>query len=99
MARLGAGGPGSWSGPSRSGSSSRSNGGVAATVESYEYYGHDAVVRVRPEADGLPNLVVRVTGGVPLEPGRRVGLSVLGAVVVWPWEPEERAKIPRITPS
>ncbi len=70
------------------------NGGIAATVESYEYYGHDAVVRVRPEADGLPNLVVRVTGGVPLEAGHRVGLSVLGAVVVWPWEPEERAKIP-----
>ena len=75
------------------------NGGVAGTVESYEYYGHDAVVRVRPEADGLPNLVVRVTGGVPFEPGHRVGLCVLGAVVVWPWEPEERAKIPRITPS
>ena len=75
------------------------NGGLAATVESYEYYGHDAVVRVRPEADGLPNLVVRVTGGVPLEPGHRVGLTVLGAVVVWPLEPEERAKIPRITPS
>ena len=51
------------------------NGGVAATVQSYEYYGHDAVVRVRPEADGLPDLVVRVTGGVPLEPGHRVGLS------------------------
>ena len=93
------GGPGSWSGPSRSGWSEPPNGGVAATVQSYEYYGHDAVVRVRPEADGLPDLVVRVTGGVPLEPGRRVGLSVLGAVVVWPREPEERAKIPRITPS
>ncbi len=57
-----------------------------ATVQSYEYYGHDAVVRVRPEGTGLPDLVVRVTGGVPLEPGRRVGVSVLGAVVVWPPE-------------
>jgi iron(III) transport system ATP-binding protein len=74
-------------------------GGIAATVESYEYYGHDAVVRVRPEAEGLPKLVVRVTGGVPLEPGHRVGLSVLGAVVCWPWEPQERVEIPRITPS
>jgi iron(III) transport system ATP-binding protein len=62
------------------------NGGVVATVQSYEYYGHDAVVRVRPEGTGLPDLVVRVTGGVPLEPGRRVGVSVLGAVVVWPPE-------------
>jgi iron(III) transport system ATP-binding protein len=71
------------------------NGGVAATVQSYEYYGHDAVVRVRPDTDcGLPDLVVRVTGGVPLEPGRRVGLSVLGAVVVWPREPEEASKSP-----
>lgn len=62
-------------------------GGVTARVQSYEYYGHDAVVRVRPEAGSLPELVVRVTGGQPLEPGRRVGLSVLGAVLVWPWEP------------
>jgi iron(III) transport system ATP-binding protein len=62
------------------------NGGVVATVQSYEYYGHDAVVRVRPEGTGLPDLVVRVTGGVPLEPGLRVGVSVLGAVVVWPQE-------------
>jgi iron(III) transport system ATP-binding protein len=75
------------------------NGGMTATVESYEYYGHDAVVRIRPEVDGLPNLVVRVTGGVALEPGRRVGLSVLGAVVVWPSEPGEEPKVPRITPS
>jgi iron(III) transport system ATP-binding protein len=65
------------------------NGGVVATVQSYEYYGHDAVVRVRADGGGLPDLVVRVTGGVPLEPGRRVGLSVLGAVLVWPQEPAE----------
>ncbi len=64
-----------------------SNGGVVATVQSYEYYGHDAVVRVRPDAGDLPDLVVRVTGGEPLEPGHRVGLSVLGAVVVWAKEP------------
>jgi iron(III) transport system ATP-binding protein len=68
------------------------NGGLAATVQSYEYYGHDAVVRVRPDAGDLPDLVVRVTGGAPLEPGHRVGLSVLGGVVVWlrdPGEPTE----------
>ena len=45
------------------------NGGLTATVRSYEYYGHDAVVRVRPDLGELPDLVVRVTGGVPLEPG------------------------------
>jgi iron(III) transport system ATP-binding protein len=57
---------------------------VAATVESYEYYGHDAVVRVRPEPGELPDLVVRVTGGVPLVTGSRVGLRVHGSVVAWP---------------
>ena len=70
------------------------NGGLAATVQSYEYYGHDAVVRVRPEGGALPDLVVRVTGGAPLEPGHRVGLSVLGAVVVWPREPAEPGNPP-----
>ena len=40
---------------------------VSGTVESYQYFGHDAVVRVRPEPDQLPELVVRVTGGTPLE--------------------------------
>jgi ABC-type sugar transport system ATPase subunit len=71
------------------------NGGVGATVQSYEYYGHDAVVRVRPDAGGLPDLVVRVSGGFPLEPGHRVGLSVRGGVVAWPQEPAE----PEIPPE
>ena len=69
------------------------NGGLVATVQSYEYYGHDAVVRVRPEGGTLPDLVVRVSGGSPLEPGHRVGLSVLGSVVVWPHEPS-KSEIP-----
>jgi iron(III) transport system ATP-binding protein len=70
------------------------NGGVAATVQSYEYYGHDAVVRVRPDAGGLPELVVRVSGGIPLEPGHRVELSVLEGVVAWPQEPAEPGSPP-----
>jgi iron(III) transport system ATP-binding protein len=57
---------------------------LAGTVESYEYYGHDAVARVRPETEQLPDLVVRVTGGTPLVAGARVGLSVQGSVVAWP---------------
>jgi iron(III) transport system ATP-binding protein len=59
-------------------------GGVDGTVQSYEYFGHDAVVRVQPEHDGLPELVVRITGGAVLAPGSRVGLTVHGAVVAWP---------------
>ena len=57
---------------------------VAATVESYQYFGHDAVVRVRPEIEQLPELIVRVTGGTPLVAGARVGLTVQGPVVAWP---------------
>jgi iron(III) transport system ATP-binding protein len=67
-------------------------GGVAATVESYEYFGHDAVVRVRPVPPGLPDVVVRVTGGRPVEPGRRVGLSVEGPVVAWPLDAAKSAE-------
>jgi ABC-type Fe3+/spermidine/putrescine transport system ATPase subunit len=59
-------------------------GTMNGTVASYEYYGHDAVVRVRPELEGVPDLVVRVTGGSPLVPGTKVGLSVRGRVVAWP---------------
>ena len=59
-------------------------GGVEGTIQSYEYFGHDAVVRVRPAAPDLPDLVVRVTGGAPLEPGRRMTLAVVGQVVAWP---------------
>jgi iron(III) transport system ATP-binding protein len=59
-------------------------GRLIARVESYEYYGHDAVARVRPEADQLPDLVVRVTGGTPLVSGSRIGLRVAGSVVAWP---------------
>jgi iron(III) transport system ATP-binding protein len=58
--------------------------GIASVVRSYEYFGHDAVVRVQPEGDDLPELVVRITGGVPLAAGARVGLRVQGPVVVWP---------------
>jgi iron(III) transport system ATP-binding protein len=63
-------------------------GGVEATVKSYEYFGHDAVVRVRPARAGLPDLVVRVTGGRPVQPGRRVGVLVDGPVVAWPLAPD-----------
>ena len=62
---------------------------MEGTVRSYEYFGHDAVIRVRPRSAALPDLVVRVTGGRPTEPGREVGLLVEGPVVAWPVEPSE----------
>jgi iron(III) transport system ATP-binding protein len=58
---------------------------ITSIVRSYEYFGHDAVVRVQPDNGGLPELVVRITGGPPMVPGTRVGLTVHGDVVVWPW--------------
>jgi iron(III) transport system ATP-binding protein len=67
---------------------------ITSVVRSYEYFGHDAVVRVQPDNGGLPELVVRITGGAPLAPGTRVGLTVHGAVTVWPVEPGEPARGP-----
>ena len=67
---------------------------VVARVESYQYFGHDAVVRVHPEADQLPDLVVRVTGGTPLVTGSRVGLSVQGSVVAWPIDERTHSRGP-----
>jgi iron(III) transport system ATP-binding protein len=59
--------------------------GVPGVVRSYEYFGHDAVVRVQPDGNlGLPELVVRITGGRPWAPGSRVSLQVQGVVVAWP---------------
>jgi iron(III) transport system ATP-binding protein len=58
--------------------------GVDGVVQSYEYFGHDAVVRVRPYTDTLPLLTVRITGGEPIRPGTKVSLQVRGAVVAWP---------------
>jgi iron(III) transport system ATP-binding protein len=73
--------------------------GIDGTVDSYEYYGHDAVVRIRLERMGVPEpgapeLVVRITGGQPLVPGLRVGLSVRGPVVAWPADPGEPENSP-----
>jgi iron(III) transport system ATP-binding protein len=90
---------GSWSGPSAGGARvmvrpeqielGEVGEGIDGIVTGYEYYGHDAVVRIRLERmgvpePGVPELVVRITGGPPLVPGHRVGLSVRGPVVAWP---------------
>jgi iron(III) transport system ATP-binding protein len=68
----------------------RETGGAPLTglVEEYEFFGHDAVVRVRPDGNGngtQPSapLVVRVAGGPAWEPGERVGLAASGPVRAW----------------
>jgi iron(III) transport system ATP-binding protein len=69
--------------------------GVPSVVRSYEYFGHDAVVRIQPEIAGLSELVVRITGAEPLVPGAHVSVSVHGAVVVWPMDDQGRVSAPR----
>jgi iron(III) transport system ATP-binding protein len=69
--------------------------GIPSVIRSYEYFGHDAVVRVQPEIAGLSELVVRITGAEPLVPGARVGVSVHGAVVVWPLDDQRPLSAPR----
>lgn len=66
-------------------------GAVRAQVTDYQYFGHDAVVRVRPDrpcgpAGGDPSLVVRVDGATVLRPGTRVGLAARGPARAWPAE-------------
>ncbi|MGO9456322.1 MAG: ABC transporter ATP-binding protein [Acidimicrobiales bacterium] len=66
---------------------SEETGALAGEVTAYEYFGHDAVVRVRPDAPcgpGEPSLVVRVIGPTLLRPGDRVGLTARGPVRAWP---------------
>jgi len=94
---------GAWAGPSEGGRArvmvrpeqivlgDVTPGVLEGTVASYEYFGHDAVVRVRTGPDGLPDLVVRVNGWTPLPLGHTVGLIVQGSVVAWPMGPPEAA--------
>ena len=57
---------------------------LAGEVCGYEYYGHDAVVRVRPDGGQPAELVVRVHGSVSWAVGARVGITAGGPVRAWP---------------
>jgi iron(III) transport system ATP-binding protein len=57
---------------------------LAGRVIACDYYGHDAVVRVRP--DGQPSgdeVIVRTTGGPQLPAGAPVLLRARGPVIAW----------------
>jgi iron(III) transport system ATP-binding protein len=59
-------------------------GDIGGRVASYEYFGHDAVVRVETDLPAGPReVVVRTTGGRPWTGGTRVGLAVRGPVLAW----------------
>ena len=70
---------------------------LAGEVQEYQYFGHDAVVRVRPDRDcgsRAATLVVRVTGDGVWAPGSRVGLAGAGPVRAW-----AREGAPETTPA
>jgi iron(III) transport system ATP-binding protein len=56
---------------------------VCAEVVEVEYYGHDALARLRVSDDGDP-LLARISGDLEIEPGQRVWVKVVGAGRVWP---------------
>jgi iron(III) transport system ATP-binding protein len=62
-------------------------GGLAGHVVACEYYGHDAVVRVRPEAgpDGTarPEVIVRTAGDPQVADGAFVLVRARGPVIAW----------------
>ena len=57
---------------------------VGGRVVAYEYYGHDAVIRVRPDdAEPGHEVMVRTVGGLPLAVGATVKIRARGPVVAW----------------
>lgn len=64
--------------------------GVRGRITNIEFYGHDAVVTVDPEpAEIRTTVVARVLGGLALEPGSLVTVSIEKAVGAWPAERTE----------
>jgi iron(III) transport system ATP-binding protein len=60
-------------------------GGLPGRVVACEYYGHDTIVQVQPDADPAgPRLTVRTAGGAQLAPGHAVIVRAHGSVRVWP---------------
>ncbi len=60
---------------------------LTGEVRGYEYFGHDGVVRVRPDDEACDDLVVRVHGAVAWHRGARVGIRARGPVLAWPARP------------
>jgi TOBE domain len=64
---------------------SGADGSVAGRVVACHYYGHDAVLRVRPtDPASAPEIIVRTSGGPQLPPGTAVLLRAKGPVLAWP---------------
>jgi iron(III) transport system ATP-binding protein len=62
--------------------------GEPGRVLAIDFHGHDAVIKVIPDAGGVPSPVVaRVLGGQAPAPGSAVRLTVRGSVTAWPKAP------------
>lgn len=70
----------------RARSAAPASGGVPGRVVDCAYFGHDAVLHVRPERPGSEGLalLVRVTGVAAPLPGAEVLMTVRGPVMAWP---------------
>jgi iron(III) transport system ATP-binding protein len=65
-------------------------GTVTARVEACQYFGHDALLVVHPEApngNGSGELRARTDSPDPPAPGAKVSLDVAGCVAAWPAQP------------
>jgi iron(III) transport system ATP-binding protein len=74
------------------------SGGVAGLVTDRSYFGHDALLHVRLERSDVARpedrqLLVRVTGIAPPDPGSRVLLTVRGPVTAWPHGPADAREL------
>ena len=60
------------------------DGELVGSVLSCEYFGHDTMLSITPDGDGVEPLLVRTGFEGSLAVGTRVSLAVSGAVTVWP---------------
>jgi iron(III) transport system ATP-binding protein len=66
---------------------------LSGRVLDYQFYGHDAVVRIAPDGPcGATTIIARQPGSVVFEPGTRVGLSAAGEVRAWAGEAPSEAE-------
>jgi len=81
----------------RARSAAPASGGVPARVMDCAYFGHDAVLHVRPERPGADGslLLVRVTGVAAPSLGTEVLMTVRGPVMAWPAGEEAAAEAPK----
>ena len=57
---------------------------LAGRILEREYHGHDSVVRVKPDGEDDPSVILaRISGQVPYPVGSSVAVTVEGPVLAW----------------